>query len=362
MPQPQMEEGNQPTLPPTDSNQQPQPKSDTGPHPNEAPAASAASETDQAAAPVANEKEDKDPKEAADEASAPKTETFSSPCLDLGDLRGVPGPAATTSASDQPPTAKENGEVGGEKSEVKKVEKNNPLLKVLSNTKVIRSFRGQLRRLQLEGGAASSSVPVPSSSSVNVSEVDGKDPTLAKNEDHDSTLEVKDDSGNPLFVAPGFGTRADIEQLQKDLGETLPVEAVLAVMQSRGRGVSLRSKRGNDDGAESKPKESSSGIWANFMQDEGVMSALGANNSAVASTTTTTNITTAEGTTSKTVASTVASSQTQGGVVTSTVVTTTESSMSLKDDDGDVEYEYNLKSLQVPKKALANHRGRKRRH
>ena len=86
---------------------------------------------------------------------------------------------------------------------------------------------------------------------------------------------------NPI-IAPGFGTHQDLEQLSSDLGGILPVAAVHAMMNSRGRGI-RRSKRGGDDdddaaggsaGASSAlaglASPGTSNAWAAFIKEEGV--------------------------------------------------------------------------------------------
>jgi alpha-tubulin suppressor-like RCC1 family protein len=69
------------------------------------------------------------------------------------------------------------------------------------------------------------------------------------------------------IVAPGFGTAADVQRLSADLGGSLPVNAVQAMMQSQGRGI-----RGKSSEEESNPLTSpkTSNAWADFIQEEGV--------------------------------------------------------------------------------------------
>lgn len=88
-------------------------------------------------------------------------------------------------------------------------------------------------------------------------------------------------SNEEAMIAPGFGTKKDLIQLSKDLSEgndaKLPVEAVEAMMHSRGRGVrssarvkgesaSTPTKGTNGTGTGSTPVSSA---WADFMKDEG---------------------------------------------------------------------------------------------
>lgn len=72
--------------------------------------------------------------------------------------------------------------------------------------------------------------------------------------------------GTNDIVAPGFGTNSDINQLTKDLGGSLPRNAVLAMMQSEGRGLT-----GASDSAGAAPFASpkTSSAWADFLQEEG---------------------------------------------------------------------------------------------
>jgi len=67
------------------------------------------------------------------------------------------------------------------------------------------------------------------------------------------------------IVAPGFGTRKDLAKLAKELSSgtsVLPVEAVEAMMRSRGRGIGKTEEK-----AAAAPVSSA---WADFMAEEGV--------------------------------------------------------------------------------------------
>mmetsp|Transcript_8807 Transcript_8807/g.26145 ORF Transcript_8807/g.26145 Transcript_8807/m.26145 type:complete len:582 (-) Transcript_8807:2871-4616(-) len=82
--------------------------------------------------------------------------------------------------------------------------------------------------------------------------------------------------GSNEIVAPGFGTNSDINQLTRDLGGSLPRNAVLAMMQSEGRGLAgasggNKSKSGDGSAATSAPSSSpqTSSAWADFLQEEG---------------------------------------------------------------------------------------------
>jgi len=70
--------------------------------------------------------------------------------------------------------------------------------------------------------------------------------------------------GSGEIVAPGYGTTADVQKLQKDLGGTLPVNAVTAMLRSEGRGI-----RGASDPDTTTTAQTSS-AWADFIHDEGV--------------------------------------------------------------------------------------------
>jgi hypothetical protein len=76
------------------------------------------------------------------------------------------------------------------------------------------------------------------------------------------------------IIAPGFGTHKDIVKLTKELSSnntnssssSLPVAAVEAMMQSRGRGI-RSSKKEEPAAAAAAP---ASTAWADFMAEEGV--------------------------------------------------------------------------------------------
>ena len=73
-------------------------------------------------------------------------------------------------------------------------------------------------------------------------------------------------------IAPGFGTRKDLKKLAAELSQgatSLPVEAVEAMMRSRGRGI-----RDSSEAAEAPAPVSSA--WADFMKEEGVEDATSA--------------------------------------------------------------------------------------
>ena len=74
--------------------------------------------------------------------------------------------------------------------------------------------------------------------------------------------------GTNETVAPGFGTNSDINSLTRDLGGSLPRNAVLAMMQSEGRGVAGASE-GNTDAAASSASPKTSSAWADFIQEDG---------------------------------------------------------------------------------------------
>lgn len=80
-----------------------------------------------------------------------------------------------------------------------------------------------------------------------------------------STRRSSRNGGTNDIVAPGFGTNSDINQLTRDLGGSLPRNAVLAMMQSEGRGLAAESSGGSAPFA--SPKTSSA--WADFLQEEG---------------------------------------------------------------------------------------------
>jgi alpha-tubulin suppressor-like RCC1 family protein len=71
--------------------------------------------------------------------------------------------------------------------------------------------------------------------------------------------------GSNEVVAPGFGTSADVENLQADLGGSLPVNAVTAMMRSEGRGVSGTSEASNP-----LTSPQTTNAWADFINEEGV--------------------------------------------------------------------------------------------
>jgi hypothetical protein len=81
--------------------------------------------------------------------------------------------------------------------------------------------------------------------------------------------------GSNEVVAPGLGTKSDIAKLTKDLGAGLPENAVLAMMQSEGRGI---KGEGDAPGTPTKSGTSSapfaspgtSNMWADFIQEEGM--------------------------------------------------------------------------------------------
>lgn len=85
-------------------------------------------------------------------------------------------------------------------------------------------------------------------------------------------------SSEDTVIAPGFGTQRDLEKLARDLsdgGDTIPVEAVKAMMESRGGGI----RRSTKNSAASEQKVASTPIssaWADFMQEEGVTTAAAA--------------------------------------------------------------------------------------
>jgi len=87
-----------------------------------------------------------------------------------------------------------------------------------------------------------------------------------------STRRSSRNRGSNDIVAPGFGTNSDINQLTRDLGGSLPRNAVLAMMQTEGRGLAAASEGTNSDNKNSaapsaSPKTSSA--WADFLQEEG---------------------------------------------------------------------------------------------
>jgi hypothetical protein len=71
------------------------------------------------------------------------------------------------------------------------------------------------------------------------------------------------------IVAPGFGTQKDLNSLSTSLG--LPVAAVQAMMESRGRGIRGRAAADDDDGDErTQPPAPINNAWADFMMEEGM--------------------------------------------------------------------------------------------
>ena len=84
------------------------------------------------------------------------------------------------------------------------------------------------------------------------------------------------------IVAPGFGTRKDLQRLARELSSdsvTFPVKAVEEMMKSRGRGI----RRGGGDDSEAQDDSTApavSSAWADFMMEEGVQDAVmsGSNN------------------------------------------------------------------------------------
>jgi alpha-tubulin suppressor-like RCC1 family protein len=73
------------------------------------------------------------------------------------------------------------------------------------------------------------------------------------------------------IVAPGFGTQKDLNNLSTSLG--LPVPAVQAMMESRGRGIRRRAAGDGDvdDGDEqTQPPAPINNAWADFMMEEGM--------------------------------------------------------------------------------------------
>jgi len=87
-----------------------------------------------------------------------------------------------------------------------------------------------------------------------------------------STRRSSRNRGTNDIVAPGFGTNSDVNQLARDLGGSLPRNAVLAMMQSEGRGLAGTSEgSGNATGDSAPPFASpkTSSAWADFLQEEG---------------------------------------------------------------------------------------------
>lgn len=90
-------------------------------------------------------------------------------------------------------------------------------------------------------------------------------------------------------IAPGFGTRQDLERLARDLSSdtVFPVEAVQAMMESRGRGIRSRRSAGEETKAAASTPVSSA--WADFMKEEGVGDAAATSSAAVEAATSSTN-------------------------------------------------------------------------
>ena len=89
--------------------------------------------------------------------------------------------------------------------------------------------------------------------------------------------------GSNEVVAPGLGTKGDIAKLTKDLGGDLPENAVLAMMKSEGRGIKgsrsddapgTPSKSGTTGSAAPFASPGTSNMWADFIQEEGMSSAM----------------------------------------------------------------------------------------
>jgi alpha-tubulin suppressor-like RCC1 family protein len=76
------------------------------------------------------------------------------------------------------------------------------------------------------------------------------------------------------IVAPGFGTASDIQRLSQELGGSLPVAAVTAMMRAEGRGIRGKSDDSSADAPNPLTSPGTSNAWANFMQEEGVASNL----------------------------------------------------------------------------------------
>ncbi len=83
-----------------------------------------------------------------------------------------------------------------------------------------------------------------------------------------STRRSSRNRGTNDIVAPGFGTNSDINSLTRDLGGSLPRNAVLAMMQSEGRGLAGETS-GNSAGAAPFASPKTSSAWADFLQEEG---------------------------------------------------------------------------------------------
>lgn len=74
------------------------------------------------------------------------------------------------------------------------------------------------------------------------------------------------------IVAPGFGTASDIKRLSQELGGSLPVTAVTAMMRAEGRGI--RGKSDSESAPNPLTSPGTSNAWADFIQEEGVASNL----------------------------------------------------------------------------------------
>jgi Regulator of chromosome condensation (RCC1) repeat len=94
--------------------------------------------------------------------------------------------------------------------------------------------------------------------------------------------------GSNEVIAPGLGTKSDIARLTSDLGSTLPETAVLAMMRSEGRGIrsataaaaapNTPTKSGGDAMPFASP--TTSNMWADFIQEEGVSKLAGTTSNA----------------------------------------------------------------------------------
>jgi len=76
------------------------------------------------------------------------------------------------------------------------------------------------------------------------------------------------------IIAPGFGTAKDLQRLARDLsagtGTSLPVEAVQAIMETKGRGIRASSRGRDETEAAVTTATPVSSAWADFMKEEGV--------------------------------------------------------------------------------------------
>ncbi|KAG7353787.1 S-layer protein [Nitzschia inconspicua] len=98
--------------------------------------------------------------------------------------------------------------------------------------------------------------------------------------------------GSNEVIAPGLGTKSDIARLTSDLGSTLPETAVLAMMRSEGRGIRSTSaaaaaatpntptKTDGAGGGLPFASPSTSNMWADFIQEEGVSTLAGSTSNA----------------------------------------------------------------------------------